>query len=440
MAILKSDNPIHHPSNICRLSRRNILRAGMGAVLTLSGFTLRSAELDIANRYSPKNQRRPRRPHTGYIVLHTTEGSEAGSLAKIQSRGEANYFVGSSGNIYRIIDKGKIAMHAGRSMWQGHGAIDNYSIGIEVVGRHDRDITASQYAALRSLLYQLKATYKIPDENVLTHSMVAYGRPNHFHRYNHRGRKRCGMIFAQPDVRRRLGLASKPERDVDVEHGRLQVGDPELYHFLFARASAIKPRPGPGEPAKAVEDLETPVESSIISRNWSAWHIARERYDDSKTIYIFPSGKRIAGNQIKNWDNLPVGTKVQTEETDESQGFEGFWEIGKDGDTAQDLAGGDYARRTTIYFFPDGMIRTGMELEKKRTMRHLLANLPKGTRVLAGYFYGGYVKSKRLPSSIAGVKWNYPSTFYRLPDGKIFSGDEIDATAIPAGTLVFYQN
>ena len=60
--------------------------------------------------------------------------------------------------------------------------------------------------------------------------------------------------------------------------------------------------------------------------------------------------------------------------------------------------------------------------------------------MLVGYVYGGYVQSSRPPSSIAGIKWNYPSTFYRFPDGRIVSGDEIDRSAIPARTLIFYQN
>jgi N-acetylmuramoyl-L-alanine amidase len=438
MGMLESHNPILNPNSNCRFSRRRILYAGFGVLLEFSGFNLQAAELDITNRYSPKNPQRPQRPITRYIILHTTEGGEEGSLAKIQRRGEAHYFVGSAGKIYRIIDKGKIAMHAGRSMWEGHSTIDNYSIGIEVAGQHNQDITPGQYSTLGSLLHQLKNIYNIPDENVLTHSMVAYGRPNRFHRNNHRGRKRCGMVFARPDVRKRLGIGPKPEHDVDVEHGRLQIGDPELYRFLFVRAPVIKP--GPTEPGEEPKGLETPTESTIVSKNWSAWQIARERYDDPETIYIFPNGERIAGNQVKDWNKLPIGTRVQIADTEESEGFEGFLEIGKDGDTAQDLAGNDYAARTTIYFFPDGMIRTGIELKRRKTTRHLLTKSPKGTRILVGYVYGGYVKSRRLPSSIAGTKWNYPSTYYRFPDGRIVSGDEIDAAAIPAGTLVFYLN
>jgi hypothetical protein len=124
---------------------------------------------------------------------------------------------------------------------------------------------------------------------------------------------------------------------------------------------------------------------------------------------------------------------------EDEQPFEGFLEIGKDGDTPQEVAGAAYEKRTTIYFFPDGLIRTGAELKKRRSIRKFLTNSPKGTRVLVGYVYGGHVKTRRPPSSIAGEKWNYPSTFYRYPDGRTVNGDDIDVGSVPAGTLVFYQ-
>jgi hypothetical protein len=323
-------------------------------------------------------------------------------------------------------------------MWQGHSVIDNYSIGIEVVGHHNQDISEPQYAALRGLLRQLKSVYDIPDRNVLTHSMVAYGRPNRFHHNNHRGRKRCGMIFARPDVRQHLGLDAKPDRDVDVEAGRLKVGDLELYSFLFAKAPALKPRAGETTAAPAV--VPAPAETNVISKDVTAWQIARERYDNRGTIYALPDGRKLRGDEIEDWDQLPAGTRVQVAESEEIQGFEGFLEVPKDGATARELAGEDYAKHSTIYFFPNGLIRTGYELHRSRSVRRLLEHPPSGTRVLVGYVYGGYVKARRPPSSIAGVKWNYPSTFYRQPDGSIVSGDGIDASAVPAGTLVFYQN
>ena len=424
-----------------QFTRRDIVRMA-AALLLLPGTERLSAwagMLRFENHFSPLNKKRPQRPQTRYIVLHTTEGEEEGSLSKITRYGEAHYCVSYSGKVYRIIDRTKIAKHAGRSMWEGISAIDNCAIGIEVVGYHNKDIRDAQYDALKELLRQLKQVYGISDKNILTHSMVAYGRPNRFHENNHRGRKRCGMIFADPEVRARLGLRAKPDHDADVQAGRLKVGDTELYHYLFAR----KPEPtlvaASSKPAPEPAVVEPPAESSKIGGTWTAWSIARERYDNPSTTYVFPDGRRVTGDKIEDWAKIPAGTQVVLNETEDDQAFEGFLEIGKDGDTAQELAGKAYAGATTIYFFPDGLIRTGAELKKRRSTRAMLNKTPKGTRVLVGYIYGGHVKTRRPPSSIAGKKWNYPSTFYRLSDGKILNGDEIDVSDIAAGTLVFYQ-
>ena len=422
-------------------TRRELIgKTVTGIVIASGAWALHAAAppaaLQISNRLSPRNRKRPRRPYTRYIVLHTTEGEEAGSLQKVVRYGEIHYFVCTSGKVFRVIDKSKIAKHTGRSMWEGRRAIDNYSVGIELVGYHNRNITEAQYTSLRELLRQLKSLYGITDENVLTHSMVAYGRPNRFHSENHRGRKRCGMLFARPDVRVQLGLKSKPDHDADVEAGRLAVADRELYTFLFARKMAP---PSLVEPTIKTAAMETPPESTVIDSNWTAWKIARERYDRPETMYIFPDGKRLAGNQISDWRKVPNGTRVILNEMEDTQPFEGLLEIAKDGDSAKAIAGAEWTSATTIYFMPNGLVRTGADLHNHPSGRRLLENLPTGTRLLVGYIYGGYVKSRRPPSSIAGEKWNYPSTFYRNPDGSIINGDEVDPKAVHAGTLVFYQ-
>lgn len=393
--------------------------------------------LKISDRYSPLNQKRPLRPETRYIVLHTTEGALKGSLEKIRRFGEAHYFVTPSGEVYRIIDHRRIATHAGRSMWEGRSTIDNYAIGIEVVGYHDRDITAAQYTALRELLRQLKSMYRIRDENILSHSMVAYGRPNRFHPNKHRGRKRCGMIFAHPDVRRRLGLSAGPTRDPDVTARRLVVADPELHRFLYQPPVTLAASAdATGRQTLSGERSGDPM---VIAKGVSAWRIAREQYNDPSTVYVYPDGRRLRGDQVREWENLPVGTRVilQAGGQEREQAFEGFLRIGRDGKTVRDLAGDFYADATTIYFFPDGLIRTGAELSRSASMRRLLNAPPKGTRVLVGYVYGGYIQPGRSAYRIAGKKWNYPSTFYRLPDGRILSGDEVNENSIPARTLVF---
>lgn len=428
-ASFKPENQVDH-----LLKRREFVERTVAAILFSPGASrliqaVPSEVLLISNRLSPLNSKRPRRPYTRYIVLHTTEGEEEGSLKKLVRLGEAHYVVTHSGKVYRIIDKAKIARHAGRSMWEGRMSIDNYSIGIEVVGYHNRDLRAAQYPALRELLRQLKTLYAIPDQNILTHSMVAYGRPNRFHGENHRGRKRCGMIFSRPDVRIRLGLKSRPDHDRDVESGRLAVGDKELFSYLFALRV--------GTPIE--KEIQMPPESYTIDRNWTAWKIARERYNAPTTIYVFPDGRSMAGDRISDWSNIPYGTRVLLNEDEDTQPFEGFLEIGKDGDSSKAIAGTAWRSDTTIYFFPNGIVRTGAEIAKVPSGRALLENTPAGTRLLVGYVYGGHVKSRRRPASIAGNKWNYPSTYYRYPDGSILSGDEVDPKAVPAGTLIFYQ-
>jgi N-acetylmuramoyl-L-alanine amidase len=271
--------------------------------------------------------------------------------------------------------------------------------------------------------------------------MVAYGRPNRFYNNNHRGRKRCGMIFAQPEVRARLDLKSKADYDPDVRAGRLKIGDEELFSFIFARKPeptlvALKNKTASSLPST----LAVPSESSITGNGGgAAWRIAHERYNHPSTVYIFPDGNKRTGDQIRDWSRIPAGTRVLLSEMEDTQPFEGFLEIGKDGDTPEAVAGTAYTSATTIYFFPDGFVRTGAELKKRKSDRGLLNNPPNGTRVLVGYIYGGHVRTRRSPKSIAGIKWNYPSTYYRFPDGIILSGDDINKKGIPAGTLIFYQ-
>lgn len=317
-------------------SRREVLKTAV-ACLALPGMLARTsaaAGLRISNRLSPLNGKRPRRPHTRYIILHTTEGEEKGSLNKLVRYGEAHYFVCHSGQVYRIIDKSKIARHTGRSMWEGRTTIDNYSIGIEVCGYHNRDITPAQADAVRELLRQLKSLYDIPDERVLTHSMVAYGRPNRFHNDNHRGRKRCGMIFARPEIRARLGLEGAPPEDPDVKAGRLKVADPELFAFLFARRTEpVLVASGASAPLPVPETVDAPSESPLISLSRTAWQIARERYNHPDTVYVFPDGRRLQGDKVEDWGRIPTGTRVLLSEAEDTQPFEGFLEIGKDGST-----------------------------------------------------------------------------------------------------------
>ena len=203
-------------------------------------FTGNLYALEISNRYrSPRNPERKVRSSTRLIVLHTTEAPARSSLNKVSDRGECHYCVTENGGVYRIVDRDREAFHAGRSMWQGAEDVDKYSVGIECVGYHNKVMPKVQIAAIRELVEQLKAHYKLPDHAVVAHSHVAYGAPNKWHRYKHRGRKRCGMLFAMPSVRCALGLKTRPAFDPDLRAKRLRCGDDYLHSVLYGRVDTM---------------------------------------------------------------------------------------------------------------------------------------------------------------------------------------------------------
>ena len=204
-------------------------------------LTLGASALDVSNRYrSPRNAERRVRASTELIVLHTTEAPARSSLNKLSDRGEAHYCVTEEGTVYRIVDRDREAFHAGRSMWNGKEDVDKFSIGIECVGYHDKAMGIVQLRAIRDLVKELQRMYRIPDERVVCHSHVAYGAPNKWQKKNHRGRKRCGMLFAMPTVRAQLGLARRPASDADVRAKRLVVGDDYLRRVLYGNVDTMK--------------------------------------------------------------------------------------------------------------------------------------------------------------------------------------------------------
>ncbi|MGI5869727.1 MAG: N-acetylmuramoyl-L-alanine amidase [Kiritimatiellia bacterium] len=382
-----------------------------------------------ADYRSPRNGERPRRKSTLYIILHTTEGGARGSLEKLSANGECHYVVNTDGRIYSIIDRHRVAYHAGVSMWKGRTGLDACSIGIEIVGYHNREPTTAQYTAVRSLLLDLKAIYKIPDENVLTHSMVAYGNPNRWQRKRHRGRKRCAMLLALPTTRAKLGLYSKPTHDPDVKAGRLVDADPELARILYKQGP---PRP---TEVKVVQVATVKSSGNVIGPGRTAWDIARDLYSAPGTIYTFPDGTRKKGSEIRNWKSMPAGTKVEISSDLNENPVDGLVTLGADG-TAAELAGDDITAASTFYFPPSSGLRykSGSSLKASE-----VAALPKGTKMLVGYSVGGPVSAKRPVFEICNVRWNRPDTYYLTADGKLTPGDKINEKSIPAGAIVFFR-
>lgn len=400
--------------------------------------------LSFSNAYvSPRNKERAVRKRTDYIILHTTEAEATSSLRKLSRNGEAHYCVTRDGKVYRIVDRNRVAYHCGTSMWSGRTGIDEYSVGIEVVGYHDRALTAAQYKALRKLILTLQKIYSVKDANVMPHSQVAYGRPNRWHRRNHRGRKRCGMGYATPAVRKLLGLKERWLADPDVKARRLVVGDTFLSQILYSKqgdkllpyrlpsmGAAAKKTAVAAKPKKTPEVDATRLRSYVIQKGMTAWDVARDAYNATSTIYHFPDGKKVAGNKIRDWESIVVGTKVQVGESPE-------------GPEVYTLAPGQHAKgylgeaafaTDTWYIRPTGGRVQGSRLNEKT-----LAAMPPGTKILSGYTLGGPVTSKRLPAQICPTRWDAQDTYYLLPGKPLAPYKDVDIRRIPAGTYIFYR-
>lgn len=399
--------------------------AGAVAAWALATSCNPAVALDIRSYYSPKNVKRPRRPRTDYIILHTTEGAAKGSLDKVRRNGETHYFIDERGRVYRIIQRDRVALHCGRSMWNGKVNVDNHAIGIEVVGYHNKSITSAQERAIKELVEQLQGIYKIPDERVLTHSMVAYGAPNRWHKRSHRGRKRCGMLFARRSLRLKLGLERQPTSDPDVKAGRLVVADPYLAKVLYGSAR---------EQVVAAARY-TRADANVIANGRSAWDIARDRYKSHDTLYVFPDGKQVRGDAVRDWKKIPAGTRVVLGSSQGDNAAEKVKQLGVDGKTPSELAGEEYASKSTIYFLPNGQVKTGDQFAGADW-----TSLPQKTRMLVGYTSGGYITSKRSAFDICGARWNDGSTYYRFTDGSLKAGDCVSEKSIPKSTLVFFRN
>ena len=383
------------------------------------------AIIDYRPRLNPR-YKKIKRKHSRYIIVHTSELGLDTTLRVVSKGkrfrdgrrthgGHTHYVIARDGRTYRIMDKQWIADHAGRSMWDGRTDLSRMSIGIELVGYHYAPITDKQYRSIGMLLDILQGVYDLDDQAVLTHSQVAYGRPNRWHKRDHRGRKRCAKNFD----RAKAGLGPTWHYDPDVRAGRLDA-DVQLADVFYGRRTRTA----------AVE------ETNIISKRNTAWLIAGDDFDSSSTVYQLPDGRVYTGDQMTEqvgWDRIPAKTVVllnQTGSLDELKN-EGPVKTITDGITAWSLAGRSYNHPTTIYFLPSGSVKNGSMISD-------WDDLPASTRLIIGYKGPFPVRKDHSAYRIAGARFKDSQTLYYLPSKQLLSGSKVkDFSRLQAGTLVF---
>jgi hypothetical protein len=383
------------------------------------------------------------RDKTRYIIVHTSEAGLESTLrtvsggkcfrgVRLTTGGHAHYVVARDGTVYMTLDPKYVANHAGKSMWNGEENLSQSSVGIELVAYHYGTITDQQYASLARLVKNLQKRYSIPDQNVLTHSQIAYSGPNFWHPYDHRGRKRCAKNFE----RRRLGLSLQWNYDPDVMAARLKP-DIQLAAIFYGKGRGTATASSKTKLAVVLDEsaqAAAETSSNVISKINTAWRIAGEDYNALDTLYQLPNGKTIHGDQVEQvlgWNRLPVGTIVLLNQEVEPES--GPVKTLKEGCTAWSLAGAEYQKHSTKYFLPDGRIVPGNQVRD-------WDNLPAGTRMITGYRGPYGIRKNYSAMKIAGKAYNKPETIYYLKDFTIKKGDAIqDLNSLPSGTYMFVR-
>jgi N-acetylmuramoyl-L-alanine amidase len=133
---------------------------------------------------SPNWDARPDGMPIDMLILHYTGMPSAqAALDRLRdpaARVSSHYVVDEDGAVWRLVAEQRRAWHAGVSHWRGHSALNDRSIGIEIVNPgHEwgyRCFPALQMAAVCDLCLAILGRHAIPTRNVVGHSDVAPDR------------------------------------------------------------------------------------------------------------------------------------------------------------------------------------------------------------------------------------------------------------------------
>lgn len=120
------------------------------------------------------------------IVLHYTASPKARALVTLTNRDVSAHYVVTDDHpplVYRLVDEGQTAWHAGESSWYGRTFLNARSIGIEIVHPGwdpavppGPTFPADQIEVVIALTRDVARRHGVAPENIVGHSDVAPGR------------------------------------------------------------------------------------------------------------------------------------------------------------------------------------------------------------------------------------------------------------------------
>jgi len=137
--------------------------------------------LKITRQDSPNFNNRPTDSEINILILHYTGMKTAKEaldrMCSADSQVSAHYMINEDGSIISLVPEEKRAWHAGISCWRGRAALNDTSIGIELVNPgHEwgyRPFPAAQIDSLIELAKNITERYNIAPRNIVGHSDIA---------------------------------------------------------------------------------------------------------------------------------------------------------------------------------------------------------------------------------------------------------------------------
>ena len=122
------------------------------------------------------------------IIIHKTESKMVEGTKDVEgviswfnnvdSQVSAHYVIDDDGTIYQCVLDNMVAWHAGKGQLHNQPEVNQFSIGIEIIGFVSDELTDLQLEALIELCEEKCFKYKIPLNKVVGHQHVAtpFGR------------------------------------------------------------------------------------------------------------------------------------------------------------------------------------------------------------------------------------------------------------------------
>lgn len=163
---------------------------------------------------SPHRRTSRSKPISAIVIHYTGSLNIEGTLSwfrRPESKVSAHYVIGRDGRIVQMVEDAHVAWHAGRSAMFPHEKpprepnVNEFSLGIELVGTADSGFTDRQLASLYELLARLVQHYRIPADRVVGHAHISPGRkidPDGFDQQFPWAKTRavCEAAYPRPDT------------------------------------------------------------------------------------------------------------------------------------------------------------------------------------------------------------------------------------------------